>query len=187
MTGQAAAQQSAEVTSTAHPISELPGCGTELPPAGHWPVSAGACSSPRAAASAAEPDDEAAAGGERRAWEPPFDSSAPAPPMSYPITDLAALAYLSADANFHLPFNRASVPGPESALPARRRVLVCHDMEGGYRDDAAPQGGANPDAYALWHWHLVDVFVYFSHYLVTLPPPCWTNAAHLHGVKVCFS
>ncbi|KAM0830144.1 hypothetical protein ACQ4PT_066391 [Festuca glaucescens] len=57
-------------------------------------------------------------------------------------------------------------------------------MQGGYRDDAAPQGGANPDAYALWHWHLMDVFVYFSHYLVTLPPPCWTNAAHLHGVKV---
>jgi hypothetical protein len=140
--------------------------------------------------SAAEPEGEAASGGERRAWEPPFDASAPAPPMSYPITDLAALAsraYLSADANFHLPFNRASVPGPASALPARRRVLVCHDMEGGYRDDAAPQGGANPDAYALWHWHLVDVFVYFSHYLVTLPPPCWTNAAHLHGVKVCFS
>ncbi|XP_039838871.1 cytosolic endo-beta-N-acetylglucosaminidase 1-like isoform X2 [Panicum virgatum] len=137
--------------------------------------------------SAAEPEGEAASGGERRAWEPPFDASAPAPPMSYPITDLAALAsraYLSADANFHLPFNRASVPGPASALPARRRVLVCHDMEGGYRDDAAPQGGANPDAYALWHWHLVDVFVYFSHYLVTLPPPCWTNAAHLHGVKV---
>nr|CAB3465559.1 unnamed protein product [Digitaria exilis] len=127
------------------------------------------------------------AGDGRRAWEPPFDASAPAPPMSYPITDLAALAsrsYLSAAANFHLPFNRASTPGSGEPLPARRRVLVCHDMEGGYRDDAAPQGGTNPDAYALWHWHLVDIFVYFSHYLVTLPPPCWTNAAHLHGVKV---
>ncbi|OEL25008.1 Cytosolic endo-beta-N-acetylglucosaminidase 2 [Dichanthelium oligosanthes] len=135
------------------------------------------------------PSAAAPAGDERRAWEPPFDASAPAPPMSYPITDLAALAsraYLSAAANFHLPFNRASVRGSGKPLPARRRVLVCHDMEGGYRDDAAPQGGADPDAYALWHWHLVDVFVYFSHYLVTLPPPCWTNAAHLHGVKVYF-
>ncbi|KAJ6357500.1 hypothetical protein OIU78_005367 [Salix suchowensis] len=27
-------------------------------------------------------------------------------------------------------------------------------------------------------------FVYFSHNLVTLPPPCWTNTAHRHGVKV---
>jgi mannosyl-glycoprotein endo-beta-N-acetylglucosaminidase len=139
--------------------------------------------------SAAEVSDgnTAAAGDDRRAWEPPFDASSPAPPISYPITDLAALAsraYLSAEANFHLPFNRASVPAPASPLPQRRRVLVCHDMQGGYRDDAAPQGGANPDAYALWHWHLVDVFVYFSHYLVTLPPPCWINAAHIHGVKV---
>ncbi|EOA37252.1 hypothetical protein CARUB_v10010798mg, partial [Capsella rubella] len=24
----------------------------------------------------------------------------------------------------------------------------------------------------------------FSHSLVTLPPPCWTNTAHRHGVKV---
>ncbi|XP_062231133.1 cytosolic endo-beta-N-acetylglucosaminidase 1-like isoform X3 [Phragmites australis] len=137
--------------------------------------------------SSAAPDAAAAAEDDRRPWEPPFDASMPAPPISYPITDLATLAsrsYLSAAANFHLPFNRASVPGPGEPLPARRRVLVCHDMQGGYRDDAEPQGGDNPAAYALWHWHLVDVFVYFSHCLVTLPPPCWTNAAHLHGVKV---
>ncbi|PNT74402.1 hypothetical protein BRADI_1g14127v3 [Brachypodium distachyon] len=126
---------------------------------------------------------------DRRPWEPPFDASKPAPPISYPITELAALAsrsYLSDASNFHLPFNRAStpLPSPGAPLPPRRRVLVCHDMQGGYRDDAAPQGGANPDAYALWHWHLMDIFVYFSHYLVTLPPPCWTNTAHLHGVKV---
>ncbi|KAG8085234.1 hypothetical protein GUJ93_ZPchr0010g9281 [Zizania palustris] len=42
--------------------------------------------------------------------------------------------------------------------------------------------GNDPPA-SLWHWHLIDVFVYFSHYLVTLPP-CWINAGHLHGVKV---
>ncbi|GJN14109.1 hypothetical protein PR202_gb00891 [Eleusine coracana subsp. coracana] len=137
--------------------------------------------------STAAPEAEAAAAEDLRPWEPPFDASAPAPPISYPITDLAALAsrsYLSTATNFHLPFNRASVPGTGEPLPPRRRVLVCHDMQGGYRDDARPQGGGNPDAYALWHWHLIDVFVYFSHYLVTLPPPCWINAAHLHGVKV---
>jgi hypothetical protein len=56
-------------------------------------------------------------------------------------------------------------------------------MQGGYRDDAVPQGGDNPDAYVLWHWHLMAVFVYFSHYLVTVQPPCWTNgAAQLHDV-----
>uniref|UniRef100_A0A0D9WFE0 mannosyl-glycoprotein endo-beta-N-acetylglucosaminidase n=1 Tax=Leersia perrieri TaxID=77586 RepID=A0A0D9WFE0_9ORYZ len=146
---------------------------------------------PSAAAAAAAAGDEEEKEEERRPWEPPFDASAPALPISYPITTLAALAsraYLSEPLNFHLPFNRASsatTPAAAAApLPARPRVLVCHDFRGGYRDDAAPQGGGDPGAYALWHWHLVDVFVYFSHYLVTLPPPCWVNAAHLHGVKV---
>lgn len=137
-----------------------------------------------AAAAAGEDEEE----GERRPWEPPFDASQPAPPISYPITTLAALAsraYLSEAGNFHLPFNRASSSPRATPIPPRRRILACHDFRGGYRDDAAPQGGHDPGAYALWHWHLIDVFVYFSHYLVTLPPPCWVNAAHLHGVKVC--
>jgi mannosyl-glycoprotein endo-beta-N-acetylglucosaminidase len=57
-------------------------------------------------------------------------------------------------------------------------------MQGGYVDDKWVQGGTNPDAYAIRHWYLIDVFVYFSHSLVTLPPPCWINTAHRHGVKV---
>ncbi|KAG2723976.1 hypothetical protein I3760_02G196100 [Carya illinoinensis] len=57
-------------------------------------------------------------------------------------------------------------------------------MEGGYVDDKWVQGGTNPEAYAIWHWYLIDVFVYFSHSLVALPPPCWINTAHRHGVKV---
>ncbi|WOL14807.1 cytosolic endo-beta-N-acetylglucosaminidase 1-like [Canna indica] len=115
-----------------------------------------------------------------------FDPSQPSLPISYPIKTLDDLESRSYFHSFHYPFNRASVQLPPSAatLPPRRRILVCHDMKGGYVDDRWVQGGSNPDAYAIWHWHLMDVFVYFSHYLVTLPPPCWTNAAHTHGVKV---
>ena len=40
------------------------------------------------------------------------------------------------------------------------------------------------DPFWLRHWGLVDVFVYFSHHLVTIPPPGWTNAAHRNGVPV---
>ncbi|XP_072959807.1 cytosolic endo-beta-N-acetylglucosaminidase 1 [Typha angustifolia] len=123
---------------------------------------------------------------DRRPWEPPFDPSKPSIPISYPITDLQTLESRSYFDSFHFPFNRSSVPLPSDAVepPSRPRLLVCHDMMGGYRDDVWVQGGTNPDAYAIWHWHLIDVFVYFSHYLVTLPPPGWVNAAHTHGVKV---
>ncbi|QCE01374.1 cytosolic endo-beta-N-acetylglucosaminidase 1-like [Vigna unguiculata] len=116
-----------------------------------------------------------------------FDPKQPSLPISYPIHELQDLESGSYYQSFHYPFNKASVPietGYSAPLPDRRRILVCHDMAGGYLDDKWVQGGTNADAYAIWHWHLIDVFVYFSHNLVTLPPPSWTNAAHRHGVKV---
>ncbi|XP_047175325.1 cytosolic endo-beta-N-acetylglucosaminidase 1-like [Vigna umbellata] len=116
-----------------------------------------------------------------------FDPKQPSLPISYPIDKLEDLESGSYFESFHYPFNKASVPiesGYSAPLPDRRRILVCHDMAGGYLDDKWVQGGTNADAYAIWHWHLIDVFVYFSHNLVTLPPPSWTNAAHRHGVKV---
>ncbi|KAL5061708.1 hypothetical protein RYX36_023445, partial [Vicia faba] len=105
-------------------------------------------------------------------------------PISYPIKTLQDLQSHSYFDSFHYPFNISSVPISSSELPNRRRLLVCHDMAGGYSDDKWIQGGTNPDVYAIWHWHLIDVFVYFAHSLVTLPPPCWINTAHRHGVKV---
>ncbi|XP_059301860.1 cytosolic endo-beta-N-acetylglucosaminidase 1-like isoform X2 [Lycium ferocissimum] len=115
---------------------------------------------------------------------PPFDPSEPSNPISYPLKTLEELESRAYFNSFHLPFNKASVKLPSNELPKRPRLLVCHDMAGGYLDDKWIQGGNNPDAYAIWHWYLIDVFVYFSHSLVTLPPPCWTNTAHKHGVKV---
>ncbi|KAL1104682.1 hypothetical protein V6Z11_D04G082200 [Gossypium hirsutum] len=117
---------------------------------------------------------------------PPFDPSKPSIPISYPINSLEDLDSASYFTSFHYPFNKSTVPlhPPNSALPPRPRLLVCHDMQGGYVDDKWIQGGHNSGAYSIWHWYLIDVFVYFSHNLVTLPPPCWTNTAHRHGVKV---
>ncbi|KAJ0046942.1 hypothetical protein Pint_06578 [Pistacia integerrima] len=117
---------------------------------------------------------------------PPFDPSKPSVPISYPIKTLKDLKSRVYFDSFHYPFNKSSVLLPNAAfqLPNRRRILVCHDMQGGYVDDKWAQGGTNADSYAIWHWYLMDIFVYFSHNLVTLPPPCWTNTAHRHGVKV---
>lgn len=119
---------------------------------------------------------------------PPMDTKKPGVPISYPLTTLKDLEDKSYFASFHFPFNKSSVPLPphraSKSLENRPRLLVCHDMAGGYNDDKWVQGNENSDAYAIWHWHLIDIFVYFSHDLVTLPPPCWTNTAHRHGVQV---
>ncbi|CAH9121492.1 unnamed protein product [Cuscuta epithymum] len=118
---------------------------------------------------------------------PPFDPLIPSVPVSYALKTLEELESRSYFESFHFPFNKASVKLPAASsglLPQRQRLLVCHDMAGGYGDDKWVQGGTNPNAYGIWHWYLMDVFVYFSHSLVALPPPCWTNTAHRHGVKV---
>ncbi|XP_071107359.1 cytosolic endo-beta-N-acetylglucosaminidase-like [Haliotis cracherodii] len=63
------------------------------------------------------------------------------------------------------------------------KTLVCHDMAGGYHNDRFV-AGCDGSGYRFYHWQYLDMFVYFSHNLVTIPPPCWTNAAHTHGVQV---
>ncbi|KAF8118806.1 hypothetical protein N665_0002s0115 [Sinapis alba] len=117
---------------------------------------------------------------------PPFDPTKPSTPISFPIKTLQDLASRSYFDSFHFSFNRSSVSLRQNigVLPDRSRLLVCHDMKGGYVDDKWVQGCGNNTGFAIWNWYLMDVFVYFSHSLVTLPPPCWTNTAHRHGVKV---
>jgi mannosyl-glycoprotein endo-beta-N-acetylglucosaminidase len=64
------------------------------------------------------------------------------------------------------------------------KVLCCHDMMGGYTSqDGSPEGGTDADIYRIYDWHLLDIFVYFSHNMVTIPPPGWTNAAHRNGTQ----
>ncbi|KAJ4885819.1 Cytosolic endo-beta-N-acetylglucosaminidase 2 [Raphanus sativus] len=115
---------------------------------------------------------------------PLLDLSAPSSPISFPIKSLQDLKSRSYFDSFHFQFNRSTVPLRRDLPNNRPRVLVCHDMKGGYVDDKWIQGCENDAGYAIWHWYLMDVFVYFSHSLVTIPPPCWTNTAHRHGVKV---
>ncbi|XP_068434849.1 cytosolic endo-beta-N-acetylglucosaminidase [Clinocottus analis] len=85
------------------------------------------------------------------------------------------------------PFNVATAPLPPREPPlagSLHRTLVSHDMMGGYLDDRFPQGTHAEAPYAFYHWQYIDIFNYFSHNLVTIPPAVWTNAAHKHGVVV---
>ncbi|XP_016134665.1 cytosolic endo-beta-N-acetylglucosaminidase-like [Sinocyclocheilus grahami] len=82
-------------------------------------------------------------------------------------------------------FNVATVPLASRYPPLHscpRRTLVSHDMMGGYLEDRFIQGAEVETPYAFYHWEYVDIFNYFSHQMVTIPPAVWTNAAHKHGV-----
>ncbi|XP_056406688.1 cytosolic endo-beta-N-acetylglucosaminidase isoform X2 [Hyla sarda] len=84
-------------------------------------------------------------------------------------------------------FNIAVTPLAKRFPPIgsqRPKTLVCHDMMGGYLEDRFIQGADTKDPYVFYHWQNIDIFVYFSHRMFTLPPVCWTNAAHKHGVPV---
>lgn len=84
-------------------------------------------------------------------------------------------------------FNVAVVPLAPREPPLARsphRTLVSHDMMGGYLDDRFIQGTNSEAPYAFYHWQYIDIFNYFTHHLVTIPPAVWTNAAHKHGVVV---
>ncbi|KAI5097601.1 cytosolic endo-beta-N-acetylglucosaminidase isoform X1 [Silurus meridionalis] len=82
-------------------------------------------------------------------------------------------------------FNMATVP-LEKRWPSLKdtpmRTLVCHDMMGGYLEDRFIQGTEVDTPYVFYHWKYIDIFNYFSHHMVTIPPAMWTNAAHKHGV-----
>ncbi|XP_075973247.1 cytosolic endo-beta-N-acetylglucosaminidase [Anticarsia gemmatalis] len=69
----------------------------------------------------------------------------------------------------------------EKKLP---KTLVCHDMANGYHSDSVIEGTLKYDEYTFYNWAGIDIFCYFSHHLITIPPAGWINVGHAHGVKV---
>ena len=67
----------------------------------------------------------------------------------------------------------------------RTETLLCHDFKGGYLDCESVRPTSSHSAiYSCEYLHSVGIFVYFSHHLVSIPPPTWTNCLHTNGVKV---
>ncbi|XP_062840747.1 cytosolic endo-beta-N-acetylglucosaminidase [Trichomycterus rosablanca] len=104
-------------------------------------------------------------------------------PISSALNSLdELLSWKRSDAS---PFNVATVPLQERQPSLRdtpMRTLVSHDMMGGYLHDRFIQGTEVDDPYVFYHWEHIDIFNYFSHHMVTVPPAMWTNAAHKHAV-----
>lgn len=69
----------------------------------------------------------------------------------------------------------------EKKLP---KTLVCHDFANGYHEDSVIDGTVDYDGYTFYNWAGIDIFCYFSHHLITIPPVGWINVGHAHGVKV---
>ncbi|VDP84959.1 unnamed protein product [Echinostoma caproni] len=58
-------------------------------------------------------------------------------------------------------------------------IIYCHDMAGGYLDADREFGMTDVfPAFRFTRWHLIDIFIYFSHHFITLPPITWINLAH---------
>jgi endo-beta-N-acetylglucosaminidase D len=89
------------------------------------------------------------------------------------------------------PLQRANTPllsrydDASDAPEKKARVLLCHDYAGNYQDyEDVRSIGLKDKMYACEYLQCVDAFVYFSHKLVCVPPPTWTNTLHRNGVTV---
>ncbi|KAF2672408.1 hypothetical protein BT63DRAFT_370016, partial [Microthyrium microscopicum] len=89
------------------------------------------------------------------------------------------------------PIQKSSTPllqrtaslNPTKDQPPGAKVLVCHDCSGGYHPyEAVVLNQIEHEDFSLEYLQFVETFVYFSHRLVTIPPPSWTNTLHLNGV-----
>ncbi|CAD8152913.1 unnamed protein product [Paramecium octaurelia] len=64
-------------------------------------------------------------------------------------------------------------------------LLVCHDMQGGYKEDIWSFG--NPlrqNSYRFYYMTHCDIFVYFSHNFITIPSIPYINICHQFGTKI---
>lgn len=67
---------------------------------------------------------------------------------------------------------------------AKTNILLCHDHAGNYHSyEGTSSVGLAEETYACEYLQHIDTFVYFSHKLVCVPPPTWTNTLHRNGVK----
>lgn len=86
-----------------------------------------------------------------------------------------------------------------SPTPPSPKLYLCHDMQGGYNQDinlynpypttqhahTQPQTNLNilSNKYRSLHIPQTEIFNYFSHYLITIPPLHWRRLCRRNGTK----
>lgn len=71
----------------------------------------------------------------------------------------------------------------DDATANKARLMVCHDFAGGYHAfESSSRNMVTERPYTPDYLQFVDTFIYFSHRLVSIPPPTWTNSLHRNGV-----
>lgn len=87
------------------------------------------------------------------------------------------------------PFQRTNFPlvpraKSESDLAeGKSEVVLIHDYSGNYHDYESVQDiVVEEQMYACEYLQFVSTFIYFSHKLVCVPPPTWTDVLHRNGV-----
>lgn len=88
------------------------------------------------------------------------------------------------------PLQRANTPLLRRATcppydDGKADVTLIHDYAGNYHDYEGCQGAeVEAEKHSCEYMQFISTFVYFSHHLISIPPPTWTNTCHRNGVKV---
>lgn len=73
-------------------------------------------------------------------------------------------------ADYECGLERYEVATPKDPEKTSSVVLLCHDMKGGYCDDADAEYRS-----VFTSWNKIDMFCYFSHHFIAVPPRVWID------------
>ena len=82
------------------------------------------------------------------------------------------------------PLLERSATSTHDSLGPKSNIILCHDYQGGYHGyESVRPDVVDVEWYSCEYLQYVEAFIYFSHSLVCIPPPTWTNTLHRNGVK----
>eukprot|EP01041_Mallomonas_annulata_P005673 gene5673-11451_t len=91
------------------------------------------------------------------------------------------------DSKYHRAFNKS---GEERVVLivdiVRPSNIPLGSAKGGHTSelDKFNLGSAFGNAFQIMDWNLIDIFCYFSHNLITIPPISWINTCRHHGTQI---